>query len=596
MNDEVLKNKIYPKILEDMAKSYQQSTGEIPYSALTNFHNYLTEEFGCIYLIFIGRRVESIASIYPVILEKQFQACLKAIELDPETSPALKKDLKISLIFYKRLGLRKNELFKIQLKDACLESKTLHISGKNFQSEKSSLGNRIIPYHQLLTKTEISLFESLVRKEQVKKQINKQHNFLLFALFIERIGILTVRTKISRYLTLLIKNVTKDPRLSIKSMRKSFASEAFLKICLGTNHQALLNYTAFKQTKLPINLNKFFNQSSPVNQSWLLADWIGHSTPKTTFEYYCLTMDLAVFAYSEAWQEKQPDYMATLKTINGKHTYPSYMYKNLNRYKMNKFTRFYAENISSLDTPLFQSGKVAYISLFKLKLNTDDIQKILALFRAKLTPKKIDILLSLEPLSSSQVIKSFHSILQQDKDIMLPEKLIFNCIDSLIWWRYESNTKQLTELRVPQITKVSLNKSQAINPQDVDVLLKIWKKQLPRNKLNNGNFIIESQQDLESFIQIYDKFQYHSSIGGYLQISLTGVKNKKEETLIITTPNYIKLIDKRKVSEEHFPSTTFNIKLSYRDEKAKVKGTCSYGVNSIVFLLIFLSLHIKHYV
>lgn len=590
LNNEVLKDKIYPKILKDMAGDYQQSTGEIPYSALTNFHNYLAEEFGCIYLIFIGRRVESIASIYPVILEEQYQACLKAIELDPETSSALKRDLKISLIFYKRLGLRKNELFKIQLKDVCLESKTIHISGKNFQAEKSSLGNRIIPYHQLLTKTEISLFESLVKKEQV----NKQHNFLLFALFIEEIGELTVRTKISRYLTLLIRSVTKDPNISIKSMRKSFASEIFLKICLGNNYQYLLNYSVLKQAKLPINLSTFFNESSPINQSWLLADWIGHSTPKTTFEYYCLTMDLAVFAYSEAWQEKQPDYMATLKTINGKHAYPSFVYKNLNRYKMNKFTRFHAKNISSLETPVFQSGKVSYLNLFKLKLNTDDIQKILALFRAKLTPKKIDEFLSLESLTSVQVIKGFHSILQQDKNIMLPEKLIFNCIDSLIWWRYESKTQQLTELRVPQITKASLNKSQTISQKDLEFLLKIWKKELFRNELNTGNFVIGNQLDLEGFLCIYDEFQCHSSIGGYLQITLTGVKNKKEEILSITTPDYIKIFDKRKVSEEHFPISSFNIRISYRDQNAKVKGTCSYGVNSIIFLLIFLNLHIKH--
>lgn len=574
---EILKLDIYPEIIRSIRDAKNNDDTKLPFSSLASFHSFLAGKYGLEQLHFSKEKfIQTVPSIQSTILESEYEACLKAIDKTPECDNETKTSLKIGLILYKRCGLRRIEVFKLKPKHICTISKTVHISGDSQRAEKSKSGNRIISYNALLTTKESQLLE---RWTQYTQSISKD-TYLLFGKTIQKLSFEVVVSKVERYYTLLLRSITGNANLSIKSLRKSFASDTFLNLTLGCEYKTLLDETCISNINARIQIEPSFNLPKPHGLHWLIANWTGHSTPLTTFEYYCLTLDLSVFAITEKLMENRPGYLTILKSLTSESR-PQSFYKNLNRYKGNKYVKFYSNHLSPQTKVAFEPGQGYFSDLFNNKLNNEIIQKILACYLNGWDYEQVDNYLLLTQGTSRQVIETCKRLLQTGRNNNIPATLFQKTVRQLIWWQFN---QQFSKKRISKLTEKTLENLSLLKKEELSTLFKTWIKQTYNGEFSINELRLLNIEDLTTFLEFYQKFNAHADCGGYLQIEISGIKNNESLPLFQVDQNdYLLIQDNRIHRLDEFERSSFTLKLSYRDKDTKKPATCHYGLNSALF-------------
>ena len=577
IEDDNLYDDIYPQILKSISEDYDLKNTVGPFSALGAFHTYLSEFYGFQDLHFSSGKVEKKSSIQPLLHEQQYQQILKFIDETPDCDKKTKSCLKLGFILYKKMGLRLGEIFKLQPKNICLESKTIHVSGNRISASKSERGNRLLTYDLLLDDKEMKLLstwsENLTLHPKVK--------YFLFDDLNQKYSNDIVLNRISHFYKTLIRSVTNNPKLSIKSLRKSFASEVFIKLSTHKNNRMVRSLYKIKDSSIQDHIHKVFNLSTPENLYWLEADWMGHSTPLTSFESYVLTKDLAVFLHSEVQLESLPNYLKILRSLAPKQDFNEAVFRNLNRYQNEKFLRLFATKLTNLKKVPFQGFKPSFKTLFNVKLDIDTLQKALVLNAHDIDPFKIDQYLYM-PDGTTNLIKGMATNVTQQEGNAVPATIIKNMIKKLSWFEFDGGT--FNKKRLSKATYQTLsNALEILSVKEINIMADIWKRQIPSAYEKTAEFTITSRQDLKLFLSLYKKIHAHNTHGGYLSISAKGIKNLQEDPCLDVEEAFIMFSDDRQLDGEKFPVEEFILKVSNHAKTAKVKEFCSYGLNSIIF-------------
>lgn len=573
---EELKKDIYPKIINDILKVRNNPKAESPTAALTSFHNFIAGAFGLDYLHFSQKKIKTISNMQPILLEPEYQSCLYAIDKSPDYDEATKTCLKIALTLYKRLGLRLMEVFHLRSENICLISKTIHSSGSRKKAQKSADGNRLLPYNILLNQGELELLE----RWAVLVQSKSNQKYFLFGKNIEKQTLNTVASKVSNYLTQLIRSVANNPTLSIKSLRKSFASEAFLSLILFENHALVLGTTQLHQIKTDRVIRDSFNLRQPHNLSWLLASWMGHSTPITTFEYYCLSLDLVAFSFLESRFEASSNYLSILKSFNSDKPLSPSIYKNLNRFKDNKFIKLYITQLSRNQVVPLKHYTPHYDELFTISLEHETLQDILTLSTQGADESTIDKTQFLTKTTAKKVIQCAKKLLQTASSDSLSEPL-FNKAIKILSWRHLGDKG--SKARVPLITKQMMANAFNLKSDEIDQLFNLWKKQLKMNYFERGELFFSTLDNLEEFLTIYRSFNAHSVHNGHLLINVSGIKNSEDAPIKVSADDYLVFQDTRIQQTDAFEYSQYTLRLSFRDKEAQKIATCPFGLNSSIF-------------
>jgi integrase len=582
IDEEDLVEEFYPSILRTMQDHYGNKISDIPTSALASFHHSLAIRFGFEGLHFSGTKVESKASIQTIISEPEFQACLSAIKNTPNCDEQTKTGLLIALIFYRRLGLRRMELFKLEPKNICLDSKTIHITGNRKGREKSPRGNRLLPYDQLLKPDEVTLLEHWTNN----RSLSQDGSYFLFNNQIEKHSEKVVVNKVSRFLTGVLRSIAKNQNLTIKSLRKTFASEVFINIAMYQDYSPLMKFIQINKINAAAGVDQSLNLERPHNVYWLLATWMGHSTPQTTFEYYVLTQELALFLSFERMPQEDSQYTQVLKSLNVNKSVNEATFKNLNRFKNHKYASLFSSKIANLPSESFVPGEAIYSDLFAVDLQNEALQKILVLHADDFEDKQIDSRLYLDSGTTTLIVGAAKRLLTPAKGRSIPDILLKSMIKKLAWFEFDRSDNEFRTKRISQLTKKMLANSEKLEESELGKLKSIWQKQLVRSNKKPGEFVITNVEDLQCFLQLYDKFQMHDDFGGCLIVEIEGFKFE-EDAPILGGPYYLNVVDKRTVSVDEFPEEEFVLKLSYRAGQAKKLATCQLGLNSILFWRLF---------
>jgi integrase len=576
-DDNQLKNVIYPSILNKMKSHYDD---ELPKSALSTFHAFLAFSYDFQELHFASNGIQALGSIQPIILEAEYQACLEAVDQASNCDQHTSTCLKLCLILYKRTGLRLMEVFKLKPKDICLTSKTIHITGNHIAAEKSSKGNRILPYSSFLKEDEIKLLEQW---KTISTLETKTPTYFLFDQQAQQLSHEEVTKFVTKFLEKIIRSVTGKSRISIKSFRKSFASETFVNLTLH-RYDFVAKLLEFKEANLSHEVLRSFNSYDPNNIYWLLANWMGHSSPLTTFEYYALTKDLEIFLITEEKLQSSNGYNAILESFDINQELKKATYRNLNRSKSNKFAYFFANYISEFKQSPFKTKKPSYTKIMNLEYSTVEIQKVLTLFLMEHESSDIDKLLLLKPGSAALVIQASKDILKRDHHTIISDPVLKHFIKHVTWVKF--NQKQFTEQKASKLTKQTIENGTVLNTKEIKSVTQLWLEQLYDSDKDMGIIKVQNDQNLVQFLTIYNQIHTHESNRGYLLIEVHGIKNNSDDAVpAIHEEPYVSYKDKRVLSMDKFPEQFFILKLSTRSKESKRPSNCKLGFDSIVFFI-----------
>lgn len=203
------------------------------------------------------------------------------------------KGLVCLVILAYRLGLRRGELLKLQLRD--IENSTeqwLYVRENQFDNNKTSSALRKIPISVLLTPTENSLFKSYLVER--KRLVSDSPQSLVFSksqtptLPFESNSIGGVVSSILRELTGL--------PYTFHHLRHSALSR--LHLIIERQDGVIREFTDYDNEQVKaiqkIILSGNAN-STPRDNYWALAGIAGHSTPETTFSNYLHFVDRILF-------------------------------------------------------------------------------------------------------------------------------------------------------------------------------------------------------------------------------------------------------------------------------------------------------------
>jgi hypothetical protein len=348
------------------------------------------------------------------------------------------------------------------------------------------------------------------------------------------------------------------------------------------DYSPLMKFIQINKINAETGVDESFNLERPHNVYWLLATWMGHSTPQTTFEYYVLTQELALFLSFERMLQEDSQYTQVLKSLNVIKPVNEATFKNLNRFKNHKYASLFSSKITSLSSESFVPGEAIYSDLFAVNLQNEALQKILALHANDFEDKSIDKRLFLSSGTAKLIVDTAKQLFTPAKGRSIPDVLLKNMIKKLAWFEFDHSKNEFKEKRISQLTKKMLANREKLEDSELGELKLIWQKQLVRSNKNPGEFVIFNVEDLQCFLGLYDKFQMHDDLDGSLIVEIEGFKIE-DDPLSFEGHSYLNSIDKRTLSVEEFPEEEFVLKLSYRASEAKKQATCQLGLNSIIF-------------
>lgn len=579
LDDELLIDDLYPCVLKDMGRYYEQKDSQIPTAALASFHRSLEILRDIQSVKFIGGTRINLASIQnQLITEDEYQLCLSIVQKS-NLDEAFKKQISLSLTLYRRLGLRKSEIFKLKIKDICLKSKTIHAHGMKYDRQKTNRGNRLLPYSSLFSKSETEEFEEYIQNQLLGK--NSKGKLLLFHNQVKIYSKAQIIETVTSYIQTLLQFVTGNPKVTIKSFRKTFASEVFVNLTMHDGLEDILKILQLNRLYLDKEINCTFNQSQPHNLFWLLAAWMGHSSPLTTFKHYILTQELIIFLWSEKHLQNQPNYLKILKSINSKLDLKDSTYWNLNRAPQHKYVTFFQKHITEFTTEKLKERFFEIAELFPQNVETNLADKILTLFSNGYRFDDIDKKFLLSPSRSLTVIKKAKAILCSNS--LNTEQLAFDYLSKISIFKFIDG--ELSANRTSEIYKKTMSAVSKLDQSDLQKLHALWQKQLTETFIDPNRFQIKSEEDLNVLLNIYKKIQCHNEYGGYILIEVNGYRDNKSNHYQLSNQEMaFSISDKREISEIRPPFIqSFNVYLSIRNIDAKKPANSSLGLNAIIF-------------
>ena len=578
VNDSLLKDEIYPSFFAKLEDKNSLLTAE-----LSSLHDFLTL-FGFAPLHFENKKITSFSITENILTESEFKHSLDAIDADSNTLKETKICLKLTLIFYRRLGLRRYEALKLNTKDIDLVSQTVHIA----KYEKTKAGNRLLPYHLLLEETEIKLLENWVNK--LRNTFEEKTEQLLFS-FISYPDEEQQKLKIYRYLTSLVRQITGKNDLSIKSLRKSFASEIALQILLQHNQALVLKTLDLRKNFItPKHLKNFMGNSNPENCMWLLANWMGHASPQTTLESYILTMDLIVFLKTEEIFEerqrhkKKESYTEILKACCQRQDLSESVFKNLNRVKGFKYPKLFIDQLSETKTNIKDSILINYETLFEHNICINNIQKTLTLHTVQYSIDKIKSKLIIPDEYLKHLISTYKKIIskitpESDLNSLIEQSIIDRC--TYFYFKDGEIHQNKTHKRGYEFISECLR----LDTQDINTLFELWLAQIDLDFMKDGAFIIKNTTDLKTTLKIFQKLPlfYKNKNETIMHVVAKGfITNSR--LLDIQFDSNIYFSDKRVQTNEKLALTTFHLKLSVRQHNSKKTSSCPIAINAGIFL------------
>ena len=580
LDEEFLFEDLYPEILHEMELYYEQKNSVVPTSALASFHSSLESLRGIDSIKFVsGTKIKFSSLQNQFITEDEYQACQQVI-INSTLGESEKQHLSLTLLLYRRLGLRKSEVFKIKIKDICLSSKTIHVHGIKYDRQKSVLGNRLLPYESLLKENEIKQLEEFVQNQSLEQ--NSQKRWLVFHEKIEIYSKRVVTQKVTAYVQFILQSVTANPKVTVKSLRKTFASEMFLNLTMNENFGGMLKKFRINRLNLNTEVQQAFNQKNPFNLYWLLASWMGHSTPETTFKYYIITHEIVIFLWSEQILQKEPRYLSMLKFLSSEQGLKESAFKNLNRTKPYKYATFFYKFLTSFTAENLLPRRVEIPHLFDVGFETEKLDKILTLYRSGLSAEIIEKKLSLSPSTALSVIQKSRFLVSQNGSIS--DELFFSYLSRLS--RFEFGEGKLVPIRTSRIFEKTSKKMAILSHEDKGFLKGLWQKQFAETFVDTSRFRISSENELIEFLTIYKKIQLHHDFGGHLLIEVNGFRTQNcREFQLNSQDDYIKFADCREVSKIRPPLLEgFDIYLSARGINAKKTAKLHLALNVMIFL------------
>ncbi|PLA74972.1 hypothetical protein CYQ88_03470 [Hydrogenovibrio sp. SC-1] len=568
IDDETLQYDIYPQILEEMEKTISLDQ-RLYTSELKDFHQCLVKNFDFVPLHFEGGRAIARSRIESIAVPEVLRICCEAISDDDDISSEDKQHLAVALILYAKLGFRLSEIFYITPEDVNLQEKYIHLHGNRNQSLKRQASNRLLPYSQLLNHEEIQQLEELINK----CHSNDPKRPFLFS-FKERIKPKSLKQSVNQYLTNLLQNVTGEA-LTIKSLRKTFASTQFLRLTFLENNEWII-----KEAGLESDANPVFQQqiesAEPHQKFWILANYIGHTSPQTTFESYALTLELANFYFSERLLEQQAHYKRRLKSLNTSKKVSESTIRNLRRYP--EYT--YAHHFSSViyDPQLdCDWGTPINTSFLTTSVSIEKLEQVVVLLSMQYSQQAINDS-TFVPIETISYIKEAYNQLLLDifDGQIIPNKLEEDFIKRLTFANL--NHKKWQKIRFEDLRASITDSSIKSKITTESNFYKLWKSQVKEVIKRNGEWHFSSQNKLEEMLGLFEGFVNGKS---KLQIKLIGIKLSQDEIETIHFgDHWVK--DERKIDDTQIPFTEFLVSVAVSKDESKNRLTCKkclgYGV------------------
>ena len=314
--DELIED-YYPKVFSHAAEYSKVDSPHI--TEFQRFHAFLTSQYGVAPLKFLRNQcgfpmvqVETAS----IINYGDYKNALKVIPTFKSLDPFVIKPLQLCLIFLYRFGLRAGELVKIRLSDVNIVDQVIHIASNHLGKEKTLSGNRFIEIN-LLDKEEKTLLNEFYQNRSAAHFAGTES--FLFSQF-QGIETSVVTASIRKFVITLLRNISGNPLVNLKSFRKSYASYAFLGMSIPSGLSAInkiMQLPAVTNMNSDYVSNRFFGQVSakPFNELWALAKTIGHTTPGTTQKSYTHIQDVPLFILSESEVAQARGYIGVLKEI-----------------------------------------------------------------------------------------------------------------------------------------------------------------------------------------------------------------------------------------------------------------------------------------
>jgi hypothetical protein len=431
-----------------------------------------------------------------------------------------------------------------------------------------------------MTKTEINLLESWVKHQSIDN-LNRP---LLFS-FLVSISELEISNRVERYLKTLIRSITGDNSLTLKSLRKSFASEIFLKFALTEDSHPVLS----KLDLLPThNRQELLNYSSPQSRFWMLADWIGHTTPQTTFQHYALTMDLASFSISDRLFQKNRLFAKSLQFLADDLELNPSAYKNLNRYAPCKFADFYPRFLSHTDFINFDWHQPKYIKFFELEIDLQKLEKVLASFACDVDIEVIAKNTFLDVSTVKRITKSAGMILQtlaKEKDLTHPFKK--QMLDSLLSVKYRNN--QFHQDKIPKLADQLIASFMLRKSEDFGLIFQLWIEQAAKGINKNKGLYLTTLDNLNTFLSFYNQcfsenFIDNGKGGLFIEVDGTFVATNRLNFNDHKYKSMIQLENQRIINQQKIPTEHFFVSLSTRSFNATKTARSNQALHRAIFL------------
>ena len=292
---------------EDFSDLYQDiiDAGDVENRAerakiLVRFHSVIHEYFGVAKFDFRDLDVEEDeeSSTGRIIMPWEYEQALSLLLLDKDLNAEERFTNAAILILCCRLGLRREEIRRLKLRDFSCEEQVLYVRTHRILKEtvrvKSKSGNRRIPYSLFLNEEELEILGSCI--EKAKGQKNKSA-----PLFFDSVNSKEIRHMDSQFSRVIetLKLVTGEPDMRLHDGRHTFISFTASSLVLEDRQQDPISKVVkeWVRTDTFSGFQKRFMEraiSIPSTRHALfpaLALMVGHSNATTTLSSYTHLME-----------------------------------------------------------------------------------------------------------------------------------------------------------------------------------------------------------------------------------------------------------------------------------------------------------------
>lgn len=287
-------------LYQDVIDSGDASSRSERAKILADFHTQIHEVFGVVHLDFRDLDVgnHETRTTGRMVMPWEYEQALTMLLTDKDANLHEQYINAAILIFCCRLGLRRQEVRRLKLRDFSLEDQVLHIRTHRISNEtvrvKSKSGNRRVPYFLFLNDTEMRLLSWCM--EQAEAQ-NKQST----PLFFDSMNPSEIRYMDSHFSRVIeaLKLVTGDPSMRLHDGRHTFISFTATSLVLEDQQKDPISKVVKAWMRVD-SLTDFQDRfadtcvATPSTRHALLpalALMVGHSNATTTLSSYTHLME-----------------------------------------------------------------------------------------------------------------------------------------------------------------------------------------------------------------------------------------------------------------------------------------------------------------